>query len=226
MNELLDLILAPLGGGLADQVRQRFEVTRADPDLGEHPDTDELHALQGALQDFPDEYPPEWWLDPARCCFWLSLHVDWKAYDEVEWKVQAIARTLGLEVDFESAEAVEWDGYFDHVRTLGRAKLSAVQGAAPGTLLLKRLGTGLVGIGRAIRKVSWGEPLPPARQPPSDTPTMDVLGEASGWLRERGYELLYLDTGGDEYLAVPVRLDLLAQAQAAAERLDISTYLV
>lgn len=220
MDELLDLILAPLSGGLADQVRQRFEVTRTDPDVGEP------HALQDALQDFPDEFPPEWWLDPARCRWWLALHVDWKAYDEVAWQVQAIARTLGLEVDFESKEAVEWDGYFDHVRNLGRTKPSAAQGAAPGTSLLKRLGAGLVGIGRAIRKVSRGEPLPPARQPPSDTPTMDVLGEASEWLRVQGYELLYLDTGGDEYLAFPVRLDLLARAQAALERLNISTYLV
>ncbi len=198
MNELLDLILAPLGGGLADQVRQRFEVTRADPDAGE------LHALQDALQDFPGELPPKWWLDPARCLWWLALHVDWKAYDEVAWQMQSIARTLGLDVDFESAEAVEWDGYFDHVRNLGRAKPSAVQGAAPGTSLPKRLGAGLVGIGRAIRKGSRGELLKSARHPPSDTPTMDVLGEASGWLRERGYELLYLDTGGDEYLAVPI----------------------
>ena len=55
---------------------------------------------------------------------------------------------------------------------------------------------------------------------------MDVLGEASEWLQERGYELLYLDTGGDEYLAFPVRLDLLARAQAVLERLNISTYLV
>jgi hypothetical protein len=45
-------------------------------------------------------------------------------------------------------------------------------------------------------------------------------------LRERGYELLHLKTGGDEYLAVAIRLDLLTQAQAVAERLKISTYLV
>ena len=81
MDELLDLILAPLSGGLADQVRQRFEVTRADPDVGEP------HALQDALQDFPDEFPPEWWLDPARCRWWSALHVDWKAYSEVEFQV-------------------------------------------------------------------------------------------------------------------------------------------
>jgi hypothetical protein len=33
-------------------------------------------------------------------------------------------------------------------------------------------------------------------------------------------------TGGDEYLAVPGRLDLLAEARAAAERLKISTFLI
>ncbi|WP_293914150.1 hypothetical protein [Deinococcus sp.] len=63
----------------------------------------------------------------------------------------------------------------------------------------------------------------PARQPPSDTPTLDVLGEASEWLRAQGYNLLHLDTGGDEYLAVPIRRDLLTQAQAAAGRLNIPT---
>ena len=217
MNELLDLILAPLGGGLADQVRQRFEVTRADPDVGE------LHALQDAMQDFPDEsFTDSWWLDPARCRWWLCLHVDWKAYDEVEFQVQAIAHTLGLEVDFESAESVEWDVYFDQPDLTKAAVTQAL--ATPS--LLGKLTQSLENFRRGIRPVSTPEPLPPARQPPSDTPTMDVLGEASGWLRERGYELLYLDTGGDEYLAVPVRLDLLAQAQAAAEHLNISTYLV
>ena len=176
MDELLDLILAPLSGGLADQVRQRFEVTRTDPDVGEP------HALQDALQDFPDEFPPEWWLDPARCRWWSALHVDWKAYDEVAWQVQAIARTLGLDDLFSSQEVSLLDLQFDHPELL--------------------------------------------TTPPSDTPTMDVLGEASEWLQERGYELLYLDTGGDEYLAFPVRLDLLARAQAALERLNVSTYLV
>ena len=39
---------------------------------------------------------------------------------------------------------------------------------------------------------------------------MDVLSEASGWLRARGYELLYLETGGGDYLAVPVGCGLLA----------------
>ncbi len=43
-------------------------------------------------------------------------------------------------------------------------------------------------------------------------------------MRERGCRLLYLDTEGDDYLAVPIRLDLLAQA--AAERVSISAYLV
>ena len=55
---------------------------------------------------------------------------------------------------------------------------------------------------------------------------MDVLSEASEWLRARGYELLLLETGGDEYLAVPVRLDLLERVRSVALRLDISTYLL
>lgn len=174
MDGLLNLILAPLDRRLADQVRQRFEVTRHDPD------TDDLHALQDALQDFPDETAPDWWLDPARCRWWLCLHVDWKAYDEVEWQVQAIARTLHLDGLFSSREVLTLGLQFDHPEVLTTT--------------------------------------------PSDTPTMDVLGEASEWLHPQGYELLYLGTGGDEYLAVPVRLGLLAQA--AAERLNISAYLV
>lgn len=216
MDELLELILTPLGGGLADQVRQRFEATRADPDVGE------LHALQDALQDFPDESPPEWWLDPARCRWWLCLHVDWKAYDEVAWQVQAIARTLGLETTFESVEAEEWDAYFDQ---LDLAKASATQ-TATGVSLLGRLTQGLDNLRSGMKPGSTSEPLLPAPTAPSDTPTMDVLGEASGWLRDRGYELLCLSTGGDEYLAVPIRLDLLARAQAAAEHVSVSAYLI
>ncbi len=207
MDELLDLILAPLDRGLADQVRQRFEVTRADPDL------DNLWALDEALQDWPDEGPPDWW---------LALHVDWKAYGNVAWQVQAIAHTLGLEVNFESKETMEWDRYFDQLDLTKAAETQAL--ATPS--LLEKLRQYLENFRRGIRPVSTPEPLPLARQPPSNTPTMDVLGEASEWLQERGYDLLYLDTGGDEYLAVPIRLDLLAQAQAATERLDISTYLV
>ena len=218
MDKLLDLILTPLDRGLADQIRQRFEITRADPD------TDELHALQDALQNFPDEsFTDDWWLDPARCRWWLALHVDWKAYSEVEWQVQAIARTLGLEVNFGSKEAVEWDGYFDQ---LDLARAAVAQTLATPVSLLGKLRQGLENFRRGIRPVSTPEPLSPTLKPPSNTPTMDVLGEASEWLRERGYELLYLGTGGDEYVAVPIQLDLLAQAQAAAECVSISTYLV
>ena len=207
MNELLDLILAPLEPQLADQVRQRFEVERTDPDL------DDLWALNEVLQDCQDEGSPDWW---------LALHVDWKAYGNVQWQVQAIARTLGLDVNFESRQALLWDEYFD---LLDLAKASMPRPLPARKSLLSKLRQELENIGRS-KSGSTPEPLPLTPEPPSDTPTMDVLGEASGWLRERGYELLYLDTGGDEYLAVPVRLDLLAQAQAAAERLKISTYLV
>ena len=102
MDALLDLVLAPLEAeqpALCLAVRPRLAQTRLDPDL------DELGALKEALQDFPDEYPPGWWLDPAHCRWWLCLHVDWKASDEVEWQVQAIARTLGLPGEFGSAAA-------------------------------------------------------------------------------------------------------------------------
>lgn len=220
MNDLLDLILTPLGpishdpishdSGLADQVRQRFEATRHDENA------DELHALSEALHDYPDEYPPDWWLDPARCRWWLGVHADWKAYDEVAWQVQATARTLGLETGFESRAEAQWDGYFEYLKSLNGP---AAQKKPPGISLLQRLK-------RSLRKVADGELLRPARPPPSDTPTMDVLSEASEWLRARGYELLFLETGGDEYLAVPVRLDLLERVRSVALRLDISTYLL
>lgn len=187
MDELLDLILDPLDNDLAEQVRQRFAAASADAaDL----DADDLDAADlQALQDFPDTpATDDWWLDPARCRWWLALHVDWKAYDEVEWQVQAIARTLGLDVHFQSAQALEWDAYFDRLDRQPGAQATPT--------------------------------------PLSESPTMDVLGEASEWLQGRGYELLYLNTGGDEYLAVPIRLDLLEQAQALAERLGLTTYLV
>jgi AcrR family transcriptional regulator len=210
VEELLDLILAPLDRGLADQVRQRFEATRHDPDA------DELHALSEALRDYPDEYPPNWWLDPARSRWWLGLHVDWKAYDEVAWQVQATAHTLGLETGFESAAAVQWDEYFEDLN--GRKNLAARQ-KIPNSSLVER-------IRQTWRRVAEGELLRPALKPPSETPTMDVLGETSGWLRAQGYELLYLNSGGDEYLAVPIRQDLLAQAQKLAADLNIPNYLL
>ncbi|WP_424949453.1 DUF6630 family protein [Deinococcus sp.] len=161
---MLDIILAPLEAeqpGLCQSVRQRFAETRLDLD------SDELYALKEALQDAPGEYPPGWWLDPAQSRWWLCLHVDWKAWDEVEWQVQAMARTLKL----------EGGGFVSRVA------------AGPAPLML------------------------------------DVLAEASAWLRLLGHGLLYLDTEGDEYLAVPVRQELLDAAADIARRLNIPTFL-
>lgn len=76
--------------------------------------TDPLHAMRDVLQDFPEEYPDGWWLDSSQCRWWLSLHVDWKAYDEVAWQAQAIARTLNLDTAFVSPAAAEWDDYFEY----------------------------------------------------------------------------------------------------------------
>ena len=164
MDTLLNIILTPLEAeraGLCQSVRRRFAETRLDLDH------DELYALKEALQDCPDEYPPGWWLDPAQCEWWLCLHVDWKAWDEVEWQVQAIARTLELESG----------GFVSQVAV------------SPTALML------------------------------------DVLAEASAWVRLRGYELLYLDTKSDEYLAVPVRQAVLNAATDVARRLNIPTFL-
>ncbi len=107
MEALLELILAPLEPGMAAQVRLCYGATRHDPDANE------LYALNEALRDSPDEYPPDWWPDPARCRWWLGLHVDWKAYDEVAWQIRAISHSLGLEPGFESSEAARWHGYFE-----------------------------------------------------------------------------------------------------------------
>ena len=133
--------------------------------------------------------------------------------------MQATAHTLGLETGFESPEAARWDGYFEYLDSLNRQTNSAARQKAPRTSLLQRLR-------QALQNWEDDLPLKPARQPPSETPTMDVLSEASGWLRAHGYELLFLETGGDEYLAVPLRLDLLEQARSEAGRLNIPTYLL
>lgn len=164
MHDLLDLLLTPLRASqevLCRHVRQRYQ------DAAQDLDSDEVTALREALQDPPaDDYPPGWWLDPHLSRWWLCLHVDWKASDEVHWQAQAIARTLGLDVD------------------------------------------------------AVGPP------PAPDTPMLDALAEASSRLHALGYALLYLDTDSDEYLAVPVRHDLLRQARDTAERLNLPTFLI
>ena len=162
MNELLSVILTPLAPEVREAIGRRFAAAVEALD-----EENELYALCAALQDVPEAFPPGWWLDAAHSRFWLCLKVDWKAFDEVEWQVQAIARSLGLAETF--------------------------MGAAE-------------------------------RRPGAQMPQMpEVLKEAADWLRARGHELLALDTGGDEYLAVPIRLDLLAAAVLAAERRSIGT---
>ncbi len=218
MDELLDLILTPLQAGLSGQVRQRLERFRNDPES----EGDNFYVLREALQDMPNEFPHAWWLDPAQCRWWLCLHVDWKAYDEVAWQVQAICRTLGLETRFVSEAEAQWDSSFNEIDRL-RSRHPDSRSASYASLP-DRLKAALGKIGKAVRRappVALPEPAPP-----SDTPTLEALEDGSEWLRRQGYELLYLDTGGDEYLAVPLRLGLLTQATAVAERLHISTFLI
>ena len=52
----------------------------------------------------------------------------------------------------------------------------------------------------------------------------EVLAEGAEWIRACGYELLFVETGADDYLALPVRPDLLAQAQATAHKLELETH--
>ncbi|ULH15792.1 hypothetical protein MF271_03910 [Deinococcus sp. KNUC1210] len=159
MTDLLALILTPLTPELNTEIRRRFQQPTVE--------VEGLYALCEALQDVPsDDFLPGWWLDAAVSRFWLCLHVDWKASDEVEWQVQAIARSLHLPGTFVSA------------------------------------------VGNSPRAT-----------------TPDVLTEAAAWLRRQGYELLALDTGGDEYLSVPIRLDLLRQALTTADQSSLSTSL-
>lgn len=44
------------------------------------------------------------------------------------------------------------------------------------------------------------------------------LLDFGAWLRPHGYELLHVDTGGDDYFAFPIRADLLQTGLAHAER--------
>ncbi|KFL24314.1 MAG: hypothetical protein QM625_03900 [Ralstonia sp.] len=46
----------------------------------------------------------------------------------------------------------------------------------------------------------------------------DGLLDFGAWLRPHGYELLHVDTGGDDYFAFPIRADLLQEARLYAER--------
>ncbi len=55
---------------------------------------------------------------------------------------------------------------------------------------------------------------------------LEVLTDAAAWFRQQGYELLCLNSGGDEYLAVPLRLDTLGRAIGVLDRMDIRWFQV
>ena len=153
----LEFVLAPLAAGQPEihrLISERLDASQTS--------SDDLYSMIDPLQDTPDDFAGEWWLDPGRCRFWLCLFMDWKADEEVEWQVQAIARTLGLNSDFTNS--------------------------------------------------TYGQ---------TDVPTSTVLWEAAAWMRERGYEMVFLEVDGDNHLAVPVRDDLLAKART----LDLPAFL-
>ena len=91
MNDLLHLLTEPLQEGLQTQILERFRALQLESE-------DPLDRLRDTVQDFPEleDYSKAWWLEPALCGWWLCLYVDWKASDEVQWQIQAIARTLAL----------------------------------------------------------------------------------------------------------------------------------
>ena len=62
--------------------------------------------------------------------------------------------------------------------------------------------------------------IPAAEQ---DHTVPHLLLSFSAWLRPHGYQLLYVDTGGDNYYALPIRSDAVDEAMqlADAARLDI-----
>jgi hypothetical protein len=100
-DDLLGLVLAPLETDrpeLCQSIRDWLEVIRADPeDYG-----DATHVFGSALQDYPNEYPPGWWLDDTYSRWWLSICVDIKDSDQIQWQVQAMIKCLQLEQDFVS----------------------------------------------------------------------------------------------------------------------------
>ena len=64
------------------------------------------------------------------------------------------------------------------------AKAAVTKTLATPVSLPGKLIQGLENFRRGFRPSSMSEPLPPALKPPPNTPTMDVLGKASAWLRE------------------------------------------
>lgn len=80
-------------------------------------------------------------------------------------------------------------------------------GAIAGTLELSRFPSGIV-------------------RPGAASPVYDHLLAAAPWFRARHFELVLLDSGGDEYLVMPIRIDLLRQAFLVADRLGVPTRLL
>lgn len=160
MRTILEVITEPLDAVLRQRIVERYQ---AFLESEEH----EHSALIEALGDYPDVYPPQWWLNPSLCRWWLRVHVDWKATDEVIWQVQAVARTLGIPGVF------DWQG--------------------PPNLNASHM--------------------------------LDMLRDATRWFEVRGVLLVGVNTGGDEYLLLPVVPHRLEALKAALAQHDLSTQL-
>ncbi|MFC0126377.1 DUF6630 family protein [Ralstonia solanacearum] len=117
---------------------------------GEEPgDSIECH-LRYALYDSDEALP---WT--------LSVFVDWKAHEEIEWQAADILETLGI--------GARWKWTRE----------------------------------AAQRSVAVG------------------LLDFDDWLRPHGYQLLFLDTGGDDYFAFPIRSAQLDAAQDCIRRAQL-----
>ncbi|AQW30408.1 hypothetical protein ACKZDW_17970 [Ralstonia syzygii subsp. celebesensis] len=138
--DLVRLVAAPLEDTEATRLvaRARF---------GEAPGDSIAGHLQYALYD-PDEAT-------SRT---LSLFVDWKAHDEIEWQAAEILETLGI--------GASW---------------------------------------------KW------TREPAQRCVAVGLL-DFDGWLRPHGYQLLFLDTGCDDYFAFPIHAARLEAAQDCIHR--------
>ena len=53
-----------------------------------------------------------------------------------------------------------------------------------------------------------------------------MLIEAAVWLRRQHYELLLIDTGGDDYLAFPTGLEQLREAFRVTHSLSLTARLI
>ncbi|WP_439889799.1 DUF6630 family protein [Ralstonia sp. 25C] len=135
------LVAAPRGQAEADQLAATVRT-------GDLPGDDITELLTWSIaRDLGDGTPGT-----------LTVWVDWKASDEIEWQVEKLLDTLGIDARWEWAVAE-----------------------------------------------------------PERTVALGLL-DFGAWLRPHGYELLHVDTGGDDYFALPIRTDLLDDALAHAQR--------